>query len=150
MYLISWCICNVYDGIYTYIFLRYSRFAIFYYFRCMTWWFKIFTDYTTLIVIIRYWLYTLCCTIYPCMLVHAKLLQPCQILCNPIDQSPPGSSVHGILQARILEWVAMPSSRDLPDPGLEPTSLHLLHWQAGSLPLAPSRKPTLYSYSLFI
>jgi len=34
-----------------------------------------------------------------------------------MDCSPPGSSVPGILQARILEWVAMPSSRDLPDPG---------------------------------
>ena len=41
-----------------------------------------------------------------------------------MDYSPPGSSVHGILQARILEWVAMPSSkRDLPDSGIEPTSL---------------------------
>ena len=37
--------------------------------------------------------------------------------------SPPGSSVLGILQARILEWAAMPSSRDLPDPGIEPVSL---------------------------
>ena len=36
---------------------------------------------------------------------------------------PPGSSVHGILQARILEWVAMPSSRDLPDPGIKNMSL---------------------------
>ena len=35
----------------------------------------------------------------------------CVQLCNPMDCSPPGSSVHGILQARILEWVAMPSSR---------------------------------------
>ena len=92
-------------------------------FRYITWWFKIFTDYAPLIVIIRYWLYTLCCTIYPCMLVSAKLLQPCQILCNPIDHSPPGSSVHGVLQARILEWVAMPSSRDLPNPGIESRSL---------------------------
>ena len=33
--------------------------------------------------------------------------------------SPPGSSVHGILQARILEWVAVPSSRHLPGPGME-------------------------------
>ena len=40
-----------------------------------------------------------------------------------MDCSPPGSSVHGILQARILEWVAMPPSRDLPDPGIEPESL---------------------------
>ena len=36
----------------------------------------------------------------------AKLLQLCLTLCNPIDSSPPGSSVPGILQARILEWVA--------------------------------------------
>ena len=42
---------------------------------------------------------------------HAKSLQSCPILCNLMDCSPPGSSVHGILQARILEWVAMPSSR---------------------------------------
>ena len=37
----------------------------------------------------------------------AKLLQSCPTLCNPIDSSPPGSSVSGILQARILEWVAI-------------------------------------------
>ena len=37
--------------------------------------------------------------------------QPCSTLCDPTDCSPPGSSVHGILQARILEWVPMPSSR---------------------------------------
>ena len=37
----------------------------------------------------------------------AKSLQSCLILCNPIDGSPPGSSVHGILQARTLEWVAI-------------------------------------------
>ena len=37
-------------------------------------------------------------------------------LCNPMDCSPSGSSIHGILQARILEWVAFPFSRDLPDP----------------------------------
>ena len=37
--------------------------------------------------------------------------QSCPTLCDPMDCSPPGSSVHGILQARILEWVAMPSSR---------------------------------------
>ena len=43
--------------------------------------------------------------------VCAQLLQSCLILCNPMDCSPPGSSVYGISQARILEWVAMPSSR---------------------------------------
>ena len=40
----------------------------------------------------------------------SKLLQSCPTLCDPMDYGPPGSSVHGILQARILEWVAMPSS----------------------------------------
>ena len=43
--------------------------------------------------------------------MHAKLLQSCLTLCNPMDCSPPGFSVHGILQARILEWVAIPFSR---------------------------------------
>ena len=53
-----------------------------------------------------------------------KPLQSCPTLCNPVGCSPPDSSVHGILQARILEWVAMPSSRDLPHPGIEPGLLH--------------------------
>jgi len=39
--------------------------------------------------------------------VHAKLLQSCQNLCDPMDHSPPGFSVHGILQVRILEWVTV-------------------------------------------
>ena len=43
--------------------------------------------------------------------VRAISLQSCPTLCNPMDCSPPGFSVHGILQARILEWVAMSSSR---------------------------------------
>ena len=42
--------------------------------------------------------------------MRAKSLQLCRTLCGPRGCSPPGSSVHGILQARILEWVAMPSS----------------------------------------
>ena len=43
--------------------------------------------------------------------VCTKLLQLCPTLCDPMDCSPPGSSVHRILQVRILEWVVMPSSR---------------------------------------
>ena len=58
--------------------------------------------------------------------------QSCPTLCDPIDCSPPGSSVHRILQARILEWVALPSPGDLPDPGVEPTSPAL---HVDSLPL---------------
>ena len=42
---------------------------------------------------------------------HAKSLQSCPTLCDPVDYSPPGSSARGILQARILEWVARHSSR---------------------------------------
>ena len=43
--------------------------------------------------------------------MRAKLLQSCPTLCNPMDCSPPGYSVHGICQAGILEWVAISSSR---------------------------------------
>ena len=43
--------------------------------------------------------------------MRAKWLQSCPTLCDSMDHSPPGSSVHGILQARILEWVAMPAFR---------------------------------------
>ena len=50
----------------------------------------------------------------------AKLLQT---LCDTMDYSPPGSSVHGVLQARMLEWIAVPSSRDLPNPDIKSGSL---------------------------
>ena len=64
-----------------------------------------------------------------------------------MDYSPPGSSVHGVLQAGILEWVAMPFSGDLPDPETDPASLaFLLHWQAACLPLVPPEKPFVYLY----
>ena len=55
--------------------------------------------------------------------VCAKSLQLCLILCEPMDYSPLGSSVHGILQARILECVAIPSPEHHPDAGTEPASL---------------------------
>ena len=73
----------------------------------------------------------------------AKSLQLCPTLCDPVDYSPPVSSVHVILRARILEWVAMPSTRGSFWPrDRTPSLLDLLHWQAGSLPLAPPGKPT--------
>ena len=50
-----------------------------------------------------------------CLCMHAKSLQLCLTLHDPMDCSLPGSSVHGILLARILEWVAMPSSRESMD-----------------------------------
>ena len=49
-------------------------------------------------------------------IVHAKLLQSCR-LCDPMDYHPLGSFFHGILQARILEWVAKPSTRGSSQPG---------------------------------
>ena len=51
-----------------------------------------------------------------------KLLQLCPALCDPMDHSPPGSSVHRVLQARILEWVTMPSSRAISNPGIKRAS----------------------------
>ena len=72
----------------------------------------------------------------------AKSLQSCLTLCDTMDCSPPGFSVHGILQARILEWVAIPFSRGWSSwpRDLTPGLLYLLRWQVGSLPLAPPRK----------
>ena len=52
---------------------------------------------------------------------QVTLTQSCLTLCDPMDCSPPGSSVHGIFQARMLEWVAIPSSRG--------SNLGLLHCQ---------------------
>ena len=53
------------------------------------------------------------------MHMKVKVAQSCPTLCDPIDCSPSGFFVPGILQARTLEWVAMPFSRDLPNPGIE-------------------------------
>ena len=55
--------------------------------------------------------------------MHAKSLQSCLTLCNPMDCSLPGSSVHGILQERILEWIAISSSKRSSQGGMEPGSL---------------------------
>ena len=70
-------------------------------------------------------------------------LHLCLTLCDHMDHSPPGSSVHRILQARILEWVAMRSSRASCWPRYQTLILCLLHWQMDSLTLAPPGKPLL-------
>ena len=72
------------------------------------------------------------------VLCCAKLLQACPTICNHLGCSSPGSSVRGILQARILERVAISFSRgsSLPRDGT-----HVPYWQPGSLPLAPPGKP---------
>ena len=71
--------------------------------------------------------------------VKALVTQLGLTLCNSMDCSPPGSSVHEILQARILEWVVIPFSRESPDPGVERGSPSL---QADSLPSEqPGKSP---------
>ena len=66
--------------------------------------------------------------------VCAKSLQSCPTLCNTLDQRQPGSSVHGILQARILTGVGCHALHQgiFPIQGSNPCLLCLLHWQAGS------------------
>ena len=71
----------------------------------------------------------------------AKSFQLCPILCHPMEQSSTGSSVQEVLQAGILEWVAMFSSRSFSPPrDLNSHLLHLSHCQAGFLPLKPPGK----------
>ena len=73
--------------------------------------------------------------------IRCLVAQSCPALFDPMDCSPPASSVHGILQERILEWVVIPSPGDLPDPGIEPASSVSPVLQADSLPTEPSGKP---------
>ena len=83
---------------------------------------------------------------YGCEYVPVQSLQSCPTLCDPMDCSLPGCSVHGILQARILEWVAISSPGDLPDPETESMSPAL----AGRFfTSAPPGKPTRVSRLLF-
>ena len=73
-------------------------------------------------------------------LVLCLVAQLCPTLCHPMNCSPPASSVHGIFQSRILEWVALPPG-GLPHPGIEPTSAVAPALQADSLLLSHWRSP---------
>ena len=71
--------------------------------------------------------------------MKVKVAQSCQTLCDPMDCSLPGFSIHGILQARILEWVGISFSRgDIPNPGIKPGSPAL---EADALTSEPPGKP---------
>ena len=92
-----------------------------------------------------------CFTMLCQFLLHRKVNQlrchysvaSCPTLCDP-DWSPPGSSVHGILHARELEWVTCPTPGDLPNPGIKPRSPAV---QADSLPLShQGNRNQLYAY----
>ena len=71
-------------------------------------------------------------------LCYCLVAQSCPTLCDPVDCSPPGASVHGISQARTLEWVPFPPLRDLPNPRVEPASPTL----AGGFFMAPEKPCT--------
>ena len=73
----------------------------------------------------------------PAAAAAATSLQLCLTLCDPMDCSLPGASVHGIIQGRILEWVAVPFSRRSSHPGIKLESPEL---QADSLPPKPPGK----------
>ena len=66
------------------------------------------------------------------------VVKSCQLFCDAMDCSPPGSSFHGISQARILEWVAVSFSRGFPTQGL---NLGIPYWQLDSLSLSHQGSP---------
>ena len=72
--------------------------------------------------------------------VKVKAAQLCPALCNPKNYT-----AHGILQARILKWVAFPLSRDPPNPGIKPRFPAL---QADSLPAEPQGKPSVMVFKI--
>ena len=74
--------------------------------------------------------------------IHARPLQSCLTLCDPMECSPPGSSVHGILQARTLEWVACPPPGDLPDPVIKPASPAAPCVEGGFFTTEPPENPS--------
>ena len=79
--------------------------------------------------------------------MRTRSLQTCPSLCTPMDRRPPGCSVHGTLQARILEWVAMLSFRASYQLRDRTHISHLLHWQVSSLPLMPLGKPPVTNFT---
>ena len=90
--------------------------------------------------------YLFICSVSYSHLVKVRVLvaQSCPILWDPMDHSLPGSSIHGIFQARILEWAAIPFSRGLPDTGIEPGSPAL--WA----PSSPPKSILVYKSSLVV
>ena len=81
--------------------------------------------------------------------MHAcSVAQSYLTLSHSIDCTLPGSSVHGILQARILEWLPFPPARDLPDPGIEPASPVSLALVAGFFTTEPTEKVLSAKYLL--
>ena len=80
----------------------------------------------------------------PSIIIGGSVTKSYLTLCNPMGCDPPGSFVHWISQARILEQVAISFSRDFPNPGIKPESLIL---QANSLPTEPPGKPNILIFN---
>ena len=74
--------------------------------------------------------------------MHAQSLQSCLTLCDPTDCGPPAPSVRGVLQARILEWVASPPPGDLLNTGIRPMSPVSPALQADPLSTEPPGTPS--------
>ena len=71
-------------------------------------------------------LYLALCFSWAALFPGVSVAQSCPAVCDPMDCSPPGSSIHGIFPGRVLEWVAMPSSRGSSHPS-DQWNLGLLH-----------------------
>ena len=86
---------------------------------------------------------SVCVCVCVCVRARARKLvgQSCPTLCNPVDCSLPGSSVHGILLARILEWAAIPFSRGSSQP------VDLLHYRQTLYHLSHQGSPNLFCLS---
>ena len=78
------------------------------------------------------------------MCMHPKSFQSYLALCDPMNCSPPGSSVQGFYRQEYQSGLPCPPPADLPDPGIEPVFLCLLHQQMYFLPLVPHGKPSKY------
>ena len=100
------------------------------------------------ILLCYHMVFPLCIHVCVCVCVCVcSVAQFCPTLCHPMDCSPPGSSVQGIFQERILEWVAIASLKDLPIPGIKLASPALagrfLTIEPLGLPMHPCICPTL-------
>ena len=89
----------------------------------------------------------MCTCTYVC--VCSKLIQLCLTLCDPIDCSLSDSSDYEVLQARILEWVAVPSSRGSSNSGIEPTSLMFPALAGGVFITSATWEAHIYVYYIF-
>ena len=87
---------------------------------------------------VQIWSY---CFIFVC---SAKSLQSCPTLWDPMNCSPPGSSVMGFSRQEYWRGLPCPPPEDLPDSGMDPMSLRHLHLQAGSLPWVPPVKIIIF------